>query len=492
MAEARLARGGAFGFAAVVLERGIALATLVVLGRLLAPEAFGRWAFVVAYLSLFQVVADLGIEAVLLRRLVQSPGDRGRILAGALGLRVALAVAAGAAAVALAPLAGAPGADARTSVACGAAALLFVAQPGLRALLRAELRMGRLVAVAAVSGGLTLAGTAAVARAGGGVATVFVAAAVAQAAAFALAAWLVRDRVRLRLAIVPGLWRDLARESWPIAANVLAAIVGLRIGAMLLVRDRGAVEVGYFTSAFRLAESLNVLAEGAMLSAFPLLAAFVHARRDAFVAVSRLVAKNLAIALLIAILAVTELAPDLLGLLFRPEFAIAAPSLVVLAWGALLFGLGTLYTGLIVAVGEQQTLFRLNLLAMVLQIALQAALVPRLGILGAATAAVAGSVASHTALAFLPATRDLVRPCLAAAAAPVAAAVAIALGVSLLDQPAPIRAAIALAAFVAVVLGGGIASREDLRSLRALGRLHADLARPSDAGGQLPPDPSSR
>jgi hypothetical protein len=47
------------------------------------------------------------------------------------------------------------------------------------------------------------------------------------------------------------------------------------------------------------------------------------------------VAKGLAIAFLVAILIVWELAPELLGALFRPEFAVAAPALVVLSCAAL-------------------------------------------------------------------------------------------------------------------------------------------------------------
>jgi O-antigen/teichoic acid export membrane protein len=482
MSSLRLARGGALGLVAVALERGAALATLVVLGRVLEPQAFGRWAFIVAYLSLFQVVADLGVEAVLLRRLVQAPAQRDRVLAAALALRLALGLAAGVVAVLFAPVAGTPGPDARLVVAIAGLALLFAAQPGLRALLRAEVRMGAVVAVAATSGGLSLVLVSVAALAGAGVAAIFAAAAAAQAIGFALAALLARGQARLRLAFDGALWRDLLRESWPIAANVLVAIVGLRVGAMLLLHARGAVEVGVFTSAFRLAESLSLLADGAMLSVFPLLSGLAHGRPAALADLSRFVAKWLAIGLLAGIVVVTAAAPDILSRLFRPEFAAAAPSLVVLSWAALLFGLGTLYTGLVVAVGRQQVLFRLNLVAMVVQLALQAILVPRLGMLGAATAALAGSAVSHVALAFLPATRDLVRPCLAGAARPVAFAALLCAGLGFAPASDVARAAIAAAAFPALLVATGVAGRGDLETLRRLGALRAHRAAIREGG----------
>ncbi|MFM7736236.1 MAG: oligosaccharide flippase family protein, partial [Alphaproteobacteria bacterium] len=161
MSSARVARGGALGLATVVAERALSLAGIVALGRILAPSDFGRWAFVVSWLAVFQVLADPGLEAVLVRRLSEPGADRARLLGSALSLRALLALASAAIAVALAPLAvdGPSGAGTRLLVACGAAALLLQAQPGFRSLLRAELRIGTVFAVAAATGTAALLAT---------------------------------------------------------------------------------------------------------------------------------------------------------------------------------------------------------------------------------------------------------------------------------------------------------------------------------------------
>ena len=64
-----LARGGAAGIATLAVERGAALVLVAALARWLDVDEYGRLSFVVAYASVFQILADLGLEPVLLRRL---------------------------------------------------------------------------------------------------------------------------------------------------------------------------------------------------------------------------------------------------------------------------------------------------------------------------------------------------------------------------------------------------------------------------------------
>ncbi|MBY0279787.1 oligosaccharide flippase family protein, partial [Candidatus Binatia bacterium] len=99
------ARGGALGLATLVVEKGTALLLVVALARVLSPLDYGRYSFLIAYLSLFQVLADLGTDTILVRRLAAHPAERTRLVAGALGLRLALALTAATGAILLAPLA---------------------------------------------------------------------------------------------------------------------------------------------------------------------------------------------------------------------------------------------------------------------------------------------------------------------------------------------------------------------------------------------------
>ena len=454
MTSARSARGGVLGLATVVVERGLSLAGIVALGRILVPADFGRWAFVVSWLAAFQVLADPGLEAVLVRRLAAPGADRARLLASGLSLRALLAVASTALAVALAPLAVDAGSASATRllVGCGAAAMLLQAQPVYRSLLRAELRMGAVFGVAAASSLAAFVATVAAAASGLGVPAVFLAVAAAQAMGFAAARLVAHRGVGGARRVDPSLWRGLLREAWPIGANVLVVTLGLRMGALVLMRARGPGEVGFYSSATRLTESLNLVADGAMLTVFPALARRAFEDPAGLIAIARPTARLLAIAIL---------APDLLAGLFRPEFAAAAPALVVASWSALLAALGTLYGGLLVATGRQRVLLWINTAATVLLLGLQWLVVPRAGMVGAASVSLVTSVASHVVLALLPATRDLVGPCLRAAMAPVACAALLLACERFAPGPPLARAALLTVSFpVLLGISGALGRRE--------------------------------
>ena len=107
--------------------------------------------------------------------------------------------------------------------------------------------------------------------------------------------------------------------------------------------------MGYFSSASRLTDALNLLGDAAMLSVYPLFVRYATARPDALRALAELTAKLLGVILLCVILVLSQTASDVMARLFRPEFAIAGPVLAVLSWSALLAALGNVYAHLLVA-----------------------------------------------------------------------------------------------------------------------------------------------
>jgi O-antigen/teichoic acid export membrane protein len=477
------ARGGLLGLATLLVEKGVALLLVMALARVLSPVDYGRYGFLLAYLSLFQVLADLGTDTVLVRRLAAHPASRQHVLAAALALRVTLALAAGAGAVALVSWVDGGDADLVRRTALASAALLFVGQPGYRALFRAELRMGAVLAVAAATNGAALVLVALAIALGHGIDGVFVALAVANLGGFTLAVALGRDLARPRLALDLPLWRDLLREAWPIGANVLVATVGLRIGPLLVMRLSGPVEVGYLTSASRLTDALNLLADATMLSVYPLLVRHATSRPDALRTLAELTSKLLGVVLLCVAVVVTLTGSEIMALLFGAGFAVAGPVLAVLVWSAPLAALGNVYAHLLVVGGRQGVLFRVNCVGVLVQLVLQLALIATLGLVGAAVAVVATSLASHAALYLLPETRTWVRPCVRAVAPPAGVALAL-LALAAASPFGPVAtAAIAITVFLAALPALGLAGPGDVGRLRAL--LRDDAA----DGAALDPEP---
>lgn len=459
-----LARGGAAGVATLLVERSAGLLLVVVLARTLSAEAYGRYSFAIAYLTIFQVLADLGLEPVLVQRLAREPELRAPTLAAGLGLRLLLTGASGLAAVGLAPWV-AGRADVVPLIAIAAPALLFAAQPGVRALLRSELRLGDVLRVAAFASASTFSLAAVALAARTGAEGVFAAIALSQIASFGLAAHRARDLAPLGLAVDPPLWRRLLADAWPVGGNLLVVLVGLRAAPLLLMRARGPVEVGLFASAARLTEALNIFADGVLLAVFPVLARLAVAHRGEMRALARVTARLFAVAFLSIALFVSQVPGELMGIVYGPAFARAGPVLAVLAANAVLSALGTLYVQVLIAVGRQRSLFLLNVFVSLGQVGLQLLLVPRFGLLGAAAGVLAAALASHTALASLPEAGAEVRACLRGLLAPGVTAAAL-LG---LAPWLPLGAAARAVALPTLLLAASLAlfARADLASLRA-------------------------
>jgi O-antigen/teichoic acid export membrane protein len=88
----QVARRAWYGVLAQAVDKVLPVLVLLYLARTLSPADFGIYAFVLAYLMLFQAVSDNGIDTVLVRTMSQKPEQRADILRAGLGLKLALAV----------------------------------------------------------------------------------------------------------------------------------------------------------------------------------------------------------------------------------------------------------------------------------------------------------------------------------------------------------------------------------------------------------------
>lgn len=461
-----LAKGGAQGLATLLVEKLSALLLVVGLARALSPDDYGRYSFIIAYLTLFQVLADIGLEPTLLRRLSQNREDRFRLLANALGLRVGLALLSATLAVILTPLAAPDNPSLRWPVAVGAAGLLFMGQPGFRAWFRSELRIDLVLRVATMTNVLLFLGVGLAVGSGAGLTGLFAGIASAHLLGWLYAGWSVRSRVPLRIACEVPVWRSLITEAWPVGANTFVIMLSLRIAPVLLMRYEGPIEVGYYASAMRLAEALNLVADGLMMVVFPVFSRLAMEKGEALRALSSACAKLLGTILLCVALALSQLAPDVLVLLFGEKFRAAGPTLAVLGAFAVLASVGTVYSMLLVALGRQRSMLGVNAVFALLQIGLQFLFISKFGLLGAATGLVAGAAATQMALYLWPATGEWIRPC----ARPVVGLVVVAASVlalsGLLPGDAFAKGVGLVTLFLAASVGLGLLGRRDIEGLR--------------------------
>jgi len=367
---------------------GIGFVLALVLGRGLGAARFGGWILCTTWAATVTFAADLGF-GVLLTRDGARPGAQPSLLLGAsLILRLSLALP-----LALALSAAAPALSSDPELIAGLriASLLGIAGAVygcFGALLRSQPRwLPRVLGIETLWLAIQAAASWWTLRRGGGLAPLLGVAIAVQAAqsATALAWWRAvfgRGRAAhgdLRAALMPTLGRAL-----PFAASGLVANLQMRVAPLMLGYFAAPVELGWFTAASRIGRVARLTPQAIFAGALPVLSQEYARDRVEAQRVSRTLDRVLAAAAACAVVASLLFAAPLMRRIFGASFAPAAPSLMWVAIGLVPSLSNSTRKIFLYAAGAESVVVRWSLVAVVLEIAAGAALIPRLGSVGAA------------------------------------------------------------------------------------------------------------
>jgi O-antigen/teichoic acid export membrane protein len=462
-AETTTTRGALVGIATVIAERGVAFVVILVLARTLAPETFGRFGYLLAGMTLVQVIADQGIEVAAVAAMASRPGAIRETFGAVFLLRLlvwaVLALPVGALVL---PALAASGDGASLATAGAAASLLVLVGSSIsvRGMLRARGAMTAMAVVALTDAIVGCAAVLSAAGAGASLATLFVVRAAASIVVTMAAIAIGSERPSFadgRRAI-----RALAGVAAPLGGN--AVLIGLQTRASYLVAMTlsGAGVVGLLGVATRMTEVLGVIPEGALLALFPRMAAD-GAQAPVLAATA---ARRLAAVVLPFVVLLTVGADAIVALLFGDAYAGAAPAIVVLAWIAPLVVTGNVAFHAIVARGAERMLLAANLVAAFVGVGLQVVLIRALGLQGAALATVGTAAVGQLALLARGPMRGIVAG-VWRTVGPLALLALVVVGVVRWASPT-LPAAIAAAAIHPALAGAlGLVDRDDWRSVRA-------------------------
>jgi O-antigen/teichoic acid export membrane protein len=385
----RLISFAAWQSGSFAVSGALRLVAVGVVGRALQPQTFGALQYATSLYYSFYALSEFGLVALGTRLVAQSP-ERATIHARVIGR--ARFVMATAAFVLLAGLSGwIAGPDRTFLILYGLG--LFVQAAMLDWALRG---LGRVNAVASVemlrSLGYLFAVLALVRGPEHAVRVI-----VLQLGSVAASALVLRLMLGARRAAAQGHALDeplasVIRAAAPIAAGDIVASVYGQCDLVALRWLGSAGDVGFYAPGMRMIQPLVQLISVALLGWLPVLTSAFGRSRDAFAALMADLEEALAWALVPATAAGWLLAPRLLQAFFGASYApgqgsfqVLVAALGVLAWRAPL-------SVAFIATGREWAYLKVILGATVLKLAAAAALVPRLGPVGAAAAALVGDV----------------------------------------------------------------------------------------------------
>jgi O-antigen/teichoic acid export membrane protein len=360
-----------------------------VVARLLEPEPFGQYSTAFAYVGLFRILPDFGMSYASGLSISRDPSlafvTAGRLL----GLQAVLSVVTLALCLAIGS-ALYEGPTWFAVVALSLDLLLKAVKSTLRWLLKSLQRFDvEALSLLAERGALLVLGVA-VLRLGHGLAgyvVVFVA--VRLLDVLGLWAFIHARVLRLRPTVHTEGWWVLFRKGLPFAYAGAMITLLFQVDAVLLERMRGALEVGFYRAPVLVLEGLTLVPRILGYALIPAMAALAASQPGRVTALYERGARYLlAVALPVGLFGIVE-AERFVAILFGPHYAPSAPVARVLIPAAGFMFLSNFGETTLACIDRWRAIVVTSTIALVLNVALNLAWIPRYGMMGSAWATLA-------------------------------------------------------------------------------------------------------
>ena len=388
----------------MLVEKGLRFALMMLIARALAPEQFGQYGNAVTQALLLVQITDLGLGLFLAREIARDSVPAGHLVGHVFTLKAALGTVY-LLAMALLTWANRDQPTVAWTVAfAGISSLVVTTIEAIcqvfRGVQRLELeaRSGAvhaLLQVTLVGGSLIWWRHVHPIVPDTQSAMVVVAATMCLASSLALvySARLLMRMVKPQYGFSRQILSRFGREVLPLGVAIMASMAYFKIDVLMLTWMRGPTETGVYQLAYKLFENLSMVPAVLLAATFPALSLTVQDDPRAAFALHKVTLRILVVAGLCAMVGLVAL-PHL-GLepavvyLLGPGYARSMPVLVALAPSVLLTFVNYLETHMLVALGMVWRQMAVTLALVLVNVGVNAVLIPRYGGVGAALATAA-------------------------------------------------------------------------------------------------------
>ncbi|HVD24424.1 MAG TPA: flippase [Gaiellaceae bacterium] len=392
-----LSRPVARNLAVVFSGRAVALVlqflAFAVAAAYLEPALLGIYTFAIALTALFRLLPAFSFDPIVTRELAQQPAQEPELVPNAAYLRLALSVVAYAALAATLVLGGYDNVRTEAGLIAGLA-LPMIALDTFRNSLGVRLRLGWTSIADVLEATFTLGGAIVIAATGAGVFAFLWLYVAAKALNGVVLLGAVARMADFDWKPKVGNWRGLLVAAAPLALATMLIALYFRIDMVVLARLKPAADVGQYGAAYRFLDALLLVPALVMSVLQPVIA------RSAVGDRSRLQRRYWRATQLMA---VAGIGIAVLGVMTGPRALPALPgfedydgagrALAVLSVAAALSFIGAVVQTTLIATHRQRQLLYVAGAALLVNIALNAALIPPYSYMGAAWATVITEVA---------------------------------------------------------------------------------------------------
>ncbi len=360
----------------------------------------GVYAAVTAYLGIVVVLAELGLHIVTVTNISKPGADESKILSNAFTARTISALLTFTLATTLGFYLLPTGFETRLGIVLASLAFAFLSINQIfigvfqKYLVNYMLVFGEIVAKTII-----IIATIFLAKSGYGILAVLLSLNIAFGAHLILTMFFARRFVPFSLRFDFSLWRDLLRQSWPIAFSGILNLVYFKADTVILEAMKGPVAAGVYGLPYKILEVLlafPVLFSGLLL---PILSAAAAANMERFKSIVQHSFNALTYVVFLVIVEVTIFAKPLIRITTFDRFAEfqdSVPLLQLLIIAVAFLFIGGLFAGAVPALGLQKKMVAGYSLGALSGLVIYILLIPKLSYYGAA----AGTIFTEAVVAF--------------------------------------------------------------------------------------------
>ncbi|GAB3938022.1 flippase [Mucilaginibacter myungsuensis] len=197
------------------------------------------------------------------------------------------------------------------------------------------------------------------------------------------------------------LGKKLLHHSWPLIISGIMVVLYMKIDQIMLQNICGPAEAGAYSTAANLSEAWNFIPSIIVTSLFP---AILNAKRDDPERYKKRIQNlyDLMVYISLPIAICITFAAPIVYMLYKTQYAHAAPTLAVHIWSGIFVYLGAASSQYLIAEGYNKLTFVRTGFGALVNIGLNLILIPKMGMMGAAYATLAAYASATFFILFIP------------------------------------------------------------------------------------------
>jgi O-antigen/teichoic acid export membrane protein len=362
----------------------LALVSIGFITRYLGREGFGNYATVLAFLSFFASLADLGLYHISTREISRPGADEKKIMGNIFTLRVISALAI----LALAPIIvlffDYPP-EVKEGIIIAAASFLFSSgYQVLNGVFQKNLAMDR-VAVGELAGKIIQVAVVILAvKLQLGFNWIIASLLFNMMASFAIVFFWSRKYLRFNFRFDFSYWKKFLKESLPIGIGSVIVFVYFKMDTILLSLLKTSEDVGVYNAAYKVLENISFFPAMIIGLVLPILSNTIFTDKEKFKDISNKTFKVFIILVVPLIIGTLFLSSGIIQLIGGGQFGQSAAVLQVLVFALAAIFFGNFFNNILIAGNLQRKLMGIWILAAIFNVGLNLVIIPKFSFMGAA------------------------------------------------------------------------------------------------------------